>query len=293
MQLGMVRIDGAPRFALLDRDDVRLEATPDLLPTDMDEALTLRLDDLRDRVDRATRGSLRSIRRRAADALAPLGTEQEVWAAGVTYWRSLEARTAESDQRSVYDLVYEAERPELFFKALPRRVAGPGEDVGIRADSTWNVPEPELTLAVNAHAEIVGYTLGNDVSSRSIEGANPLYLPQAKSYERSCAIGPAIAPAWEVPDPRGLTISLTIRRRGTPAYAAEVSVGAMRRGLQDLVDHLFTALRFPHGVFLLTGTGIVPPDDFTLEPDDEVRIAADPIGELVNTVVVIEAMQRR
>jgi 2-dehydro-3-deoxy-D-arabinonate dehydratase len=199
----------------------------------------------------------------------------------------LEARTAESAQRTVYDLVYEAERPELFFKALPRRVAGPGGTVGIRADSSWNVPEPELALAVNSGGEIVGYTLGNDMSSRSIEGANPLYLPQAKTYESSCAIGPVILPAWELPDPRELTIELAISRAGRTMFSGEISVGAMRRKLEELVEYLFRALRFPHGVFLLTGTGIVPPDDFTLEAGDEVRISADPIGELVNTVVTV------
>jgi 2-dehydro-3-deoxy-D-arabinonate dehydratase len=210
-----------------------------------------------------------------------------VWAAGVTYRRSLDARTAESSRRTVYDLVYEADRPELFFKCPVRRVVGPGDAVGIRSDSSWDVPEPELTLAINACGEIVGYTLGNDMSSRSIEGANPLYLPQAKTYERSCAIGPVVVPAWEVPRPEEITIDLSILRARDAVFRAGISVGSMRRSLADLVSYLTRALEFPHGVFLLTGTGIVPPDDFTLQQGDEVHISSPTIGELVNTVVPV------
>ena len=289
VRFGVVSVDGAARFALVDGDRALFERSPRVLPAEMDEALTLEMADLRRALESAAESSdLEEVTLGpAATLLAPLGREQEVWAAGVTYKRSLDARTAESSRRTAYDLVYEAERPELFFKAPARRVVGPGEAVGIRSDSSWNVPEPELTLAVNACGEIVGYTLGNDMSSRSIEGANPLYLPQAKTYERSCAIGPAVVPAWEVPRPEDITIAMSILRRGEAVFRAEISVEAMRRPLAELVSYLTRALEFPHGMFLLTGTGIVPPDDFTLEPADEVRISSPMIGELANTVVTV------
>ncbi len=218
--------------------------------------------------------------------LAPVET-QEVWASGVTYERSREARMAESDSGgSFYDKVYHAERPELFFKATARRVSGWGEPVRIRRDSTWNVPEPELTCVVSSHGEIVGYTVGNDMSSRSIEGENPLYLPQAKVYRGCCALGPVIALAGEggVSDARALGITLTIRREGAERFQGAISTARMKRDVAELVDWLFREDDFPHGALLLTGTGIVPPDDFTLQPGDTVEIAIEGIGALWNPI---------
>ncbi|HET9723726.1 MAG TPA: fumarylacetoacetate hydrolase family protein [Actinomycetota bacterium] len=214
--------------------------------------------------------------------IAPIGS-QEVWAAGVTYLRSREARGEEATDRSPYDLVYEADRPELFFKSPGGRVVGPGEPIGIRADSTWDVPEPELALVLDADLRIVAYTIGNDVSSRSIEGENTLYLPQAKTYERSCAIGPALVPASEISPPFG--VRLVVERAGRTAFAGETSTGEMRRSFEELARHLGRALAFPHGVFLLTGTGIVPNAGFTLLPGDVVRIEIDGLGTLENPVV--------
>jgi 2-dehydro-3-deoxy-D-arabinonate dehydratase len=214
----------------------------------------------------------------AADGvpLAPVEPASEVWAAGVTYLRSREAREAESAVKDVYAKVYDAERPELFFKAPGWRVAGHGMPIRIRRDSRWNVPEPELTLVVNARGEIAGFCAGNDVSSRDIEGANPLYLPQAKMYDGSCALGPGIALCGReaLAD---LTIDLAVRRAGRSIFTGSTRTSQIRRPLQDLVDYLRRELDFPHGVFLMTGTGIVPPDDFSLEHGDVVRIT---IGEL-------------
>ncbi len=208
---------------------------------------------------------------------------QEVWAAGLTYRRSRDARMEESAAPDPYDRAYEADRPELFFKASASRVRGPGEPIAVRADSTWNVPEPELAVVCTASLEVLGYTIGNDVSSRSIEGENPLYLPQAKVYAGSCGLGPGIRPAWEF-DPSSAVIALEIRRGGGLAFSGETSVGAMRRSIPDLLGYLGRHNRFEHGVILLTGTGIVPPDDFTLKPGDEVVIRIDGIGELRNPV---------
>ncbi|MGI9145465.1 MAG: fumarylacetoacetate hydrolase family protein, partial [Chloroflexota bacterium] len=189
--------------------------------------------------------------------------------------------------------VYEAERPEIFFKATQRRVAGPGEQVVVRSDSTWDVPEPEVAIVVNAHAEIVGYTIANDVSSRSIEGDNPLYLPQAKVYDGSCALGPGIVPAWEVPDPYGLGIRMRIRRAGSVHWSGETSMREFARRLDDLVTALFVEDTFPHGVILSTGTALVPDSPFTLEPGDEVEIEIDTLGSLRNPVVRGKAKRKR
>ena len=216
-----------------------------------------------------------------ARIVAPIGS-QEVWAAGVTYLRSRDARVEEAIEATPYDHVYEAERPELFGKSAGWRVRGPGEPIAVRADSTWDVPEPELTLVVDAEARIVGYTIGNDVSSRSIEGENTLYLPQAKTYDGSCAIGPAIVPATDVEPP--FTIRMSIARDGATAFEGETSTAQMRRSFEELVSYLRRALSFPIGGFLMTGTGIVPDPPFTLEPGDVVTIAVDGLGELVNTV---------
>jgi 2-dehydro-3-deoxy-D-arabinonate dehydratase len=210
---------------------------------------------------------------------------QDVWASGVTYLRSRDARMEESTQKSVYDLVYDAERPELFMKGTARRGAGPGEPVAVRRDSSWDVPEPELVLAINPAGEIIGYTVGNDVSSRSIEGENPLYLPQAKVYDRCAALGPVIALAWEVPHPRALPIALTIYRDGMVAFSGQTSTDQIHRTFEELVEFLLRDNSFPDGVFLMTGTGVVPPSEFTLEHNDEVEIAIEGIGVLRNPVV--------
>jgi 2-dehydro-3-deoxy-D-arabinonate dehydratase len=211
--------------------------------------------------------------------------EQEVWAAGVTYLRSRDARMEESTQRDVYDRVYDAARPELFLKATPNRVAGPGEAVAIRGDSDWDVPEPELALVLNARGELVGYTIGNDVSSRSIEGDNPLYLPQAKVYSRCAGLGPLIVTADELTNASDVAITLTIRRNGEILFADETSTSRMHRTFADLIEYLFRDNEFPRGVFLMTGTGIVPPSEFTLQDGDEVTVRIPEIGSLVNPVV--------
>jgi 2-dehydro-3-deoxy-D-arabinonate dehydratase len=221
----------------------------------------------------------------AAQVLAPIGS-QEVWAAGVTYYRSRDARMEEAHESgggSFYDRVYSAERPELFFKATPHRVAGPGQAVRIRSDSAWNVPEPELTLAINSRGAIVGYTIGNDMSSRDIEGENPLYLPQAKVYDGSCAIGPGIL-VTDDPLPATTQITLSITRSGTSCFEGSTSLSELKRQPRELVDYLFRASSFPAGCFLMTGTGIVPPAPFSLEPGDEIAITIEPIGTLTNRV---------
>ncbi len=181
--------------------------------------------------------------------------------------------------------MYSAERPELFFKATPRRVAGPEEAVVVRADSTWDVPEPELALVINAGAEIVGYTIGNDVSSRSIEGDNPLYLPQAKVYSRSCALGPGITPAWQIADPYALGMRMRILRDGQAHWSGEASTADLKRRLEDLVEYLFREDDFPDGVILSTGTALVPESPFTLQQGDVVEIEIDQLGLLRNPVV--------
>jgi 2-dehydro-3-deoxy-D-arabinonate dehydratase len=219
------------------------------------------------------------------DILAPVGT-QEIWAAGVTYERSREGRREESKESGAaifYSKVYEAERPELFFKAPGWRAIGPDAKIRVRKDARWSVPEPELVLAINADRQIIGYTLGNDVSSRDIEGENPLYLPQAKVYDGSCALGPAI---WVSDQPFNLNteITLVVKRSGNSAFQGAVPLLRFRRDFNELVEYLYRELSFPVGAFLFTGTGIVPPNDFTLESGDSVRIAAAPIGELVNEV---------
>jgi 2-dehydro-3-deoxy-D-arabinonate dehydratase len=222
----------------------------------------------------------------SAQILAPIGT-QEVWAAGVTYYRSRSARMEESKSAGggdFYDRVYSAERPELFFKSTASRVAGPGSHVRIRSDAKWNVPEPELTLLINQRGQIIGYTVGNDMSSRDIEGENPLYLPQAKVYDRSCALGPCILVTTE-PLPTTTPIRLEILRKGTAAFSAETTLAELKRTPVSLVEYLFRDNSFPTGAFLMTGTGIVPPDSFTLASGDRIRITIDPIGTLENEVI--------
>jgi 2-dehydro-3-deoxy-D-arabinonate dehydratase len=216
--------------------------------------------------------------------LAPLD-KQEVWAAGVTYKRSQEARERESvGAAKFYDLVYSAARPELFFKATPHRVVGPGGQVRIRADSNWSVPEPELALVVSPRMKLIGFTIGNDMSARDVEGENPLYLPQAKVYDHCCALGPVITLAGHLPPPDRLTIHLTIERRGLEVFAGSTSIAQMARSFDDLIAWLGKDNSFPHGVILLTGTGIVPPDDFSLLAGDRVNIEVAGIGRLSNLV---------
>jgi len=217
--------------------------------------------------------------------LAPI-ENQEVWAAGVTYYRSRTARMEEAEAAgggTFYDRVYEAPRPELFMKATPHRVVGPGAAVHIRSDSKWNVPEPELALVITPGGKLIGYTIGNDMSSRDIEGENPLYLPQAKVYTRACALGPCILVTEEMLRPETL-ISLQILRGGNVAFSGETPLSQLKRSPLSLIEYLFRENTFPGGAILLTGTGIVPPDSFTLAVADEVRITIDGIGTLVNPV---------
>ena len=213
---------------------------------------------------------------------------QEVWAAGVTYLRSKQARMEESDfSATAYDMVYEAARPEIFFKSLPDKVVSPGDAVGIRRDARWNVPEPELALVINASGTIVGFTIGNDMSSRDIEGENLLYLPQAKVYTASCAVGPWIVVGGTEADARQWSIHVEIRRGGDTVFAGETSVGQIKRSFTELVDYLFRSQTFRNGAVLLTGAGVVPPDSFTLEADDSVRITISGIGTLENPVAIV------
>jgi 2-dehydro-3-deoxy-D-arabinonate dehydratase len=232
-----------------------------------------------------TRSSGESLPPDAQKLLPPIGS-QEVWAAGVTYHRSRDARIEESQPAGggdFYGRVYRAARPELFFKATPHRVVGPGAQVRIRSDAKWSVPEPELALLVSPRAKILGYSVGNDMSSRDIEGENPLYLPQAKVYDRSCALGPCVLVTSE-PMPRSSEIAMEILRGGETAFTGRTTLHELKREPQSLIDYLFRDNSFPQGCFLLTGTGIVPPDAFTLRGGDEIRIRIDGIGSLVNFV---------
>ncbi|HCQ40038.1 MAG TPA: 2-hydroxyhepta-2,4-diene-1,7-dioate isomerase [Verrucomicrobiales bacterium] len=216
--------------------------------------------------------------------LAPVGS-QEVWAAGVTYYRSRTARMEESEQAGgerFYDLVYDAARPELFFKATARRLQNPGGAVGIRSDSTWNVPEPELTLAINREGMVFGATIGNDMSSRSIEGENPLYLPQAKVYTGSASLGPCLL-VGDLPGPE-TEINLSISRNGEEAFHGTTTLSQLKRSYEELAGFLFQENDFPDGALLMTGTGIVPDHPFTLQPGDIIRISISGIGTLENTV---------
>jgi 2-dehydro-3-deoxy-D-arabinonate dehydratase len=222
----------------------------------------------------------------SARLLAPVDGLMEVWAAGVTYERSRTERMTESQHSAdVYDRVYSAQRPELFFKSAAWRVSGPGAPVSVRADSAVDVPEPELAVVLNSAGEAAGYTICNDMSSRSIEGENPLYLPQAKVYLGGCAVGPWIVPAWEVPDPYALAIELTISRGGQPVWDGRSSTSALHRKIDELAAFLFREDEFPAGVVLSTGTSLVPGLPFTLQAGDEVRIRIEGIGELANPVV--------
>jgi 2-dehydro-3-deoxy-D-arabinonate dehydratase len=226
-----------------------------------------------------------------ARPLAPVGG-QPVWAAGVTFLRSRDARLEESSGLDAYDKVYLAERPELFLKALPGTARGPGEPIGVRADSEWDVPEPELAVVADRRGEIVAYTIGDDVSSRSIEGENPLYLPQAKLYRGSCALGPCLVPVAEAPDPPEMRIGLRIERDGAELFADACSVGDMKRSLGELVDWLWRGQDLPLGAVLSTGTAIVPPPELSLRPGDTVTITITGLGELVNPVELVDTSPR-
>jgi 2-dehydro-3-deoxy-D-arabinonate dehydratase len=243
-----------------------------------------------DLVDELTRLIQRGLPEHALDSIRLLTPveSQEVWAAGVTYLRSRDARMVESEfSASAYDRVYDAVRPEIFFKSLPDKVISPGEAVGIREDARWNVPEPELALVVNSSGAIVGFTIGNDMSSRDIEGENLLYLPQAKIYTASCAVGPWIVVGQTEDDARRWSIQLEIRRGGVQVFAGETGAGQIKRPFTELVDYLFRSQKFPNGAVLLTGAGVVPPDEFTLEANDSVRITISGVGTLENPVAVV------
>lgn len=249
------------------------------------DLLQLPLPDIHDVVSSSSRRP-NSLGQGEIELLSPCDGRMEVWAAGVTYLRSRDARMEESTEQSVYDRVYDAERPELFFKSVPWRVVTDGAPIAIRSDSPLNVPEPELAVIVNAHAEVVGYTVCDDVSSRSIEGDNPLYLPQAKLYEGSCALAAPVRPAWEIADPYDLSIRAHIRRGSDIVWEADTTTASLHRSISDLIDWLFAQQRFPEGVVLSTGTALVPPMDVTLLPGDEVGIVIEEVGQLSNPVGV-------
>ncbi|MFE3458357.1 fumarylacetoacetate hydrolase family protein [Nocardiopsis aegyptia] len=249
----------------------------------MAELLRLPLAQARTLAERAARAPGTAAAGTAA--LPPVDGDTEVWAGGVTYERSRQARGEESDNADIYDRVYGAERPELFFKAPAWRVVTGGEPVAFRADSPLNVPEPELAVVVNAHGEVVGYCVCNDMSSRSIEGENALYLPQAKVYAGSCALSALVRPAWELPEVLNGEITMAVVREGAEAFAGRVGLSSMRRDPGVLADHLLRSQPFPDGAVLATGTGIVPEMDFTLAAGDRIDIAISGVGTLSNPVV--------
>ena len=268
---------------LVDGDSVR-----DLTPAGVQRLdQLLAREDLADHLARAQQARLPEWSLQQLRLVTPVES-QEIWAAGVTYLRSKQARMEESDfSARAYDHVYEAARPEIFFKAVPDKVVSPGEPVGIRRDARWNVPEPELTLVINSSGSLVGFTIGNDMSSRDIEGENLLYLPQAKIYARSCAIGPWVVVGAREDDVRQWTIQLDIQRAGESVFAGQTSVDQIKRPFGELIDYLFRSQIFPHGAMLLTGAGIVPPEAFTLAEGDRVRITISGIGTLENPVTVV------
>ena len=286
MQLCKVQTGtGETRVGVLAEDHVRLlnfegyvgiHTLSDILHSDHPAALAQDLID-----DAAPRIPVKDL-----TLLAPID-RQEVWAAGVTYKRSRQARERESagaGGASFYDKVYTAQRPELFFKATPHRVSGPGDRVRIRRDSRWSVPEPELALVLSPRLRLVGFTIGNDMSARDIEGENPLYLPQAKIHDHCCALGPVVTLAESLPPREQVAIRLTIQRSGQTVFDGSTRISEMARSLEDLIDWLGRENSFPTGVILLTGTGIIPPDEFSLAPDDQVHIDITGIGRLTNWV---------
>jgi 2-dehydro-3-deoxy-D-arabinonate dehydratase len=276
--------DGAIRVGALSEDSNVL----DLTTVDVANLQSfLESDDPRASASRACQNATTRLPLADVKLLAPV-EQQEVWAAGVTYLRSKKARMDESEfSATAYDRVYSAPRPEIFFKALAHKVAGPGGRVGIRSDARWNVPEPELALVINSRGRIVGHTIGNDMSSRDIEGENLLYLPQAKVYDRSCALGPWIRLGADEAEARRWSIRSAIQRAGQTVFSGETSVNNLKRSFEELAGYLCRCQSFPHGAVLLTGTGIVPDDSFTLQPDDEVRIEISGIGTLTNQVTIV------
>ena len=274
----------AVRIGLVEDDATLL----DLSPAGVDEMFhLLDHDDARGQLEQLAKKNLPRIALAEVQLLAPV-ERQEVWAAGVTYLRSKTARMEESDfGASAYDRIYAAERPEIFFKSLGEKVVGHGESVGIRRDAKWNVPEPELALVLNSRGQIIGHTIGNDMSSRDIEGENLLYLPQAKIYNRSCALGPWIVLGEPETAAREWTIKIEIHRASQSVFSGETSVGKIKRGFAELAEFLFRSQVFPHGAVLLTGTGVVPPDTFTLQAGDEIKIEINGIGLLQNSVAIV------
>jgi len=275
---------GAIRAGIVDQNSVVIDLSPagiTSLTSILEEA------DPVARLSGIAKDSLPRLPLAEVQLLAPV-EQQEVWAAGVTYLRSKAARMEESDfSASAYDKVYSAARPEIFFKSLAEKVSGPTDPVGIRSDATWNVPEPELALVINAKGKVVGYTIGNDMSSRDIEGANLLYLPQAKVYRQSCALGPWITLGVAEAAAREWIIRVAIRRAGAEIFAGNTSVNQIKRTFSELVEYLYRSQEFPHGAVLLTGTGVVPPDTTTLHANDVVEIEISGIGTLQNTVAVV------
>ena len=257
----------------------------DLHPHTIDGLLRRPLSEIRMVLDSAPPPSWRELDAHVTELAAPVES-QEVWAAGVTYLRSREARLIETSEQRIYAHVYESARPELFFKAAGWRVVPAGGDIGIRSDSTWNVPEPELAVLSNSRGQVVAYSCGNDMSSRSIEGENPLFLPQAKIYDRSCSIGPAAVLAWHV-DVSRARIRMTIERKGRSIFDGSATVADMTRDPAKLVGVLHASYTLPAGAWLLTGASLVPPEAYTAEPDDVVRIAIDGLGELINRVTLV------
>jgi 2-dehydro-3-deoxy-D-arabinonate dehydratase len=286
MALWRVEVDGRPRLARGPATGPRPTELLDAGAT-VDGLLGGDPDALAALLERPAAGPVPE----GARLLAPIG-RQPVWAAGVTFQRSRDARLEESSGLDAYDKVYLAERPELFLKALPGAARGPGEPIGVRADSSWDVPEPELAVVADHRGRIVAYSIGNDVSSRSIEGENPLYLPQAKIYRGSCALGPCLVPVAEAPAPAAMEIGLTIRRDGAELFRDACSVGDMKRTLPELVDWLWRGQELPLGAVLLSGTSIVPPPELTLRPGDQVAIAISGLGELRNPVELVDTAPR-
>ncbi|KIH97361.1 fumarylacetoacetate hydrolase [Streptomonospora alba] len=282
---GILRYAGADGRVRVGRYDTARDALHALPGVDgMADLLHRPLSEIRELADAAF-GERPADRLEDVVVLPPVDGGTEVWAGGVTYERSRRARGEESDSADLYDRVYDAARPELFFKSVAWRVVTDGEPIGVRADSDLDVPEPELALYANAHGEIVGYGVCDDVSSRSIEGENALYLPQAKVYAGGCALGAFVRPAWEVDDPRTGRVRMSVLRGGDEAFSGEVALSGLRRRPEDLVSWLFDCYPFPDGAVLATGTGIVPDMDFTLHEGDVVDIEITGVGALHNTVV--------